>query len=104
MASLKMNIPHELSQAEALARIRGMLSQLKEEQRDKISNVEEQWKDETGKFQFSAMGFDLSGVINVTPHSVDIDARIPFAVSLFQGRIKEIINNKATELLSSKTS
>jgi Putative polyhydroxyalkanoic acid system protein (PHA_gran_rgn) len=100
MASLKMNIPHKLSQEEALSRIKGLLGKLKQEQKDKISDVKEEWHGETGNFQFTAQGFDLSGVIHVQPSSIDIDANVPFAVSLFQGKIKQLINEKARELLS----
>jgi Putative polyhydroxyalkanoic acid system protein (PHA_gran_rgn) len=100
MASLKMNIPHQLTQQEALLRIKSLLSKLQQEQNDKISNVKEDWKDETGKFQFTTMGFDLSGLITVQPSSIDIDATVPFAVSLFKGKIMEIIDKKTKELLS----
>ena len=100
MAPFKMNIPHRLSQEEALARIKGLLGKLMQEQKDKISNVKEEWSGDTGNFQFTAKGFDLSGVIRVQPSSIDVDAKVPFAVSLFQGKIKQLINEKAGELLA----
>jgi hypothetical protein len=100
MASLKMNIPHKLSQEEAMARIKGLLGKLKQEQKDKISGLKEEWSGNTGNFQFSAQGFDLSGVIHVQPSSIDIDAKVPFAVSLFQGKIKQLVEEKAKEILS----
>jgi len=100
MASLKMNIPHHLPQEEALARIRTMLGKLQEEQKDKISNVKEDWNGGTGNFKFTAQGFDLSGIIKVLPGSVDIDAKVPFAVSLFKGKIQDLIGKKTKELLS----
>ena len=100
MASLTMNIPHELSQQEALTRIKGMLQKLKEEQKDMITNMKEDWKGETGNFEFTAKGFDLSGIITVQPSSVDIDAKLPFALSFFKGQIKQVIEGKAKELLS----
>jgi len=49
---------------------------------------------------FSAQGFDLSAVVTVHRSSVDIDAKVPFAVSLFKGKIKEVIKARAEELLS----
>jgi hypothetical protein len=88
MASLKMSIPHQLTQQEALNRIKHLLAKLQQEQKDKISNVKEDWNGETGNFQFTAKGFDLSGVIKVQPSSIDIDATVPFAVSLFKEQIK----------------
>jgi hypothetical protein len=100
MASLKMNIPHHLPQQEALTRIKQMLGKLQQEQKDKISNIKEEWQGDTGNFEFSAQGFELSGIITVNLHSIDIDATLPFAVSLFKGKIKELIESKTKELLS----
>jgi hypothetical protein len=100
MASLKMNIPHRLEQQEALHRIKGLLGKLRQEQKDEISNLREDWNGNTGKFKFTARGFDISGVIDVNAGGVDIDANVPFAVALFKGRIKQVIDTKARELLS----
>jgi hypothetical protein len=100
MPSIKINIQHQLPQQEALIRVRGLLDKLKQEQQDKISNVKQEWKDGKGNFRFTTRGFDLSGVINVNPSSVQIDAKVPFAVSLFKIKIKEAIEKKARELLS----
>lgn len=100
MASLKMNIPHQLSREDALSRVRELLGKLKEEQKGKISNVKESWNGDTGNFQFTAQGFDLSGIIRVNPSSVDIDADLPFALTFFKGTIKDVITKKADELLS----
>ena len=100
MASFKMNIPHQLSQEEALFRIKNLLGKMKLEQKDKISNLQEDWNGETGNFQFTTFGYDLSGVIKVQDSSIDIDAKIPAAVALFKGTIKDLIDKKARELLS----
>lgn len=100
MASLKMSIPHKLSQQEALSRIKGLLGKLKEEKKDMITHVKENWKDQTGTFEFTVKGFAISGVIQAHPSHIDIDAKVPFAVSLFSGKIKQVIGDKANELLS----
>ncbi|MGN6491265.1 MAG: polyhydroxyalkanoic acid system family protein [Agriterribacter sp.] len=99
MSKLSMNIPHQLPREQAMERIKKLFGQLKEEQAHNISNVKENWQGEKGNFGFTARGFDLQGKINVTDNSVDIDADLPFAVSLFKSKIKNIINEKATELL-----
>lgn len=97
-----MQVPHDLGKEEALSRIKGMLGKLKQEQQDKISNLEEEWKGDGGTFQFTTQGFDLSGTLRVHDSYIDIDATIPFVVSLFSGKIKEMIEKKAGELLASK--
>ncbi|MFT3750486.1 MAG: polyhydroxyalkanoic acid system family protein [Agriterribacter sp.] len=100
MSSLNINIPHSLPKEEALARIKGLLQQVRDEQANVVSNVQENWEGDKGAFSFSAMGFDLSGLIDVNENGVDINADLPFAVSLFKGKIKEVITEKATQLLS----
>ncbi len=100
MSRLSMSIPHQLEKSVAISRIQQLLANLKEQQKDLISNVKEEWEGDKGVFAFSAKGFDLSGDILVKEDSVDIDANLPFAVSLFSGTIKSIIEGKAKELLS----
>lgn len=100
MANLSMNIPHNLPKEEALSRIKGLLKQLKTDQADLVSNVKEDWNDDQGNFAFTARGFDLSGIIKVNDSSIDIDAKVPFAVSMFSGRIKSMINEKAKDILA----
>jgi Putative polyhydroxyalkanoic acid system protein (PHA_gran_rgn) len=100
MASLKLNIPHQLSEQEALTRIKDLFSQLKVEQKDRLKNVEEEWDKNTGTFKFNAQGFDLAGKIHVDNKTVQIDGKLPLALSFFKGKISEIITKKATDLLS----
>jgi hypothetical protein len=100
MRSLNVNVHHHLSKEEAITRVKKLFSNLKQEQKDKISNVHEDWKDGTGTVHFSAQGFDLSAIVTVHRSSVDIDAKVPFAVYLFKGKIKEVIKTKAEEALS----
>lgn len=82
-----------------MKRIKSLLTNLKEEQKDVISNVSENWNGEKGDFSFSAKGFDLAGNIQVNPSNVEINADLPFALSFFKGMIGSVITNKAAELL-----
>ncbi len=100
MANLNVNIPHELSQDEALSRIKNLLTKLKEEHKDMVSNVHEEWTDNKGKFAFTAKGFDIDGLISVNQGGVDIDAKLPFALSFFKGSIAKFISEKAQQLLA----
>ena len=101
MASLDIAIPHNLPRQEALTRIQGLLEQLRKEQAGTISDVNETWNSNEGEFSFSAKGFDLSGKISVEENQVNINSRLPFALSFFKSKISEVIREKAGELLSS---
>jgi len=100
MSSINLNIPHNLSQEEALSRIKGMLTKVKEEHSDKINDVKEEWDNSSGQFQFNIQGFDLSGLIKVNPSNVEITGKLPFALSFFKGRIAQLISDKAREILA----
>ena len=96
----KQNIAHNLPQQEALSRIRKTFTRLRLEQKGNISGIKEDWQNETGTFQFTALGFTVSGALTVHPSIVEINAKVPFAVFLFRSKIKQIINEHAKELLA----
>ena len=100
MSSIALQIPHQLSKEEAKQRIQKLLSNLKEEQRDIISHIEENWVGDDCNFNFTAKGFDVSGTLQVNPDHVDITGELPFALSFFKGMISDVIEQKAKTLLT----
>lgn len=100
MSVLNLSIPHSLSKAEALTRIKSLLSNLKEEKKDLISDVQENWQDNKGNFSFKAQGFNLAGDIVVNDADVQINSDLPFAVSFFKSAISDMITKKTKELLA----
>lgn len=99
MPKLNMVIPHQLSQKEALIRIKRMLKKIKDENPDKISEVKEQWTGYTGEFSFTAQSFQFSGRILVEPSEIKLDAELPFVAMMFKGKIEGTIRQQVTELL-----
>ena len=97
---LKQTIHHKLSQQEALSRIKNLFTKLKQEQKDKISGIKEDWNNETLQFQFTVLRFTVSGSLAVHPSSIEMAADVPFAIFLFRSKIKEVIRTKAKELFS----
>jgi len=100
MSNLNVEIPHQLSKEEALGRIKNLLVNLKQEQKDIVSDIKEEWSGDRGSFSFSAKGFELSGDIQVNDTNVIINAQLPFAVALFKGAIQNIIEQRAKALLA----
>lgn len=99
MATLEINVPHQLPREEALKRIKNLLSVTKRDHADKISNLREAWNSYEGSFSFTAQGFDLSGTLMVNVSNIHLNAKIPFAISLFRSKISKVITEKAKELL-----
>ena len=100
MPSIQVTVHHKLTEHEAMSRIKTLITKLKHENEGKVSNIEEEWHARSGKFSFTFHGFHLSGTMSLHPGIVEIHGKLPLAVSLFRGKIKEVIKEKASELLS----
>lgn len=100
MSNLSLNIPHNLTQEEALNRIKKLITDLKEEQKGNFSDVKEEWQGNKGDFTINAKGFELSGSITANSNDVAIEADLPFAVSFFKSTIASMITERAKKLLA----
>lgn len=100
MARMNLVIPHTFPQAEALGRIRSLLQQLKAQHGDRISNLQEEWHGNCCTFRFSVMGFAVSGTLRVGSSQVEINGDLPWAASLFRGKIEATIRERAATLLA----
>lgn len=96
----KVSVPHELEQEEAVARIEGLVAELKKEYGDQVGRVEETWTGNRCEFSLKIKRINLSGTIEVTDSSAEIRGTLPFAARLFEGQAKELIAKRARELLS----
>ena len=99
MPSIQVTVHHKLTEHEAMSRIKNLVTQLKHDHGDKVANMKEEWHLKSSKFSFTFHGFDLSGTIDLHPGTVEIHGKLPLAVSLFRGKIKDVIREKAKDLL-----
>jgi len=100
MSKLDINIPHQLPREEALTRIKKLLANLQEEQKDNVQGVQEDWNGNEGKFSFNAKGFAVSGKITVEDNQVNVNSELPFMLSFFKDTIGKVIRDKAGSLLA----
>ena len=101
MPKMSMQIPHDLEKSEARSRVEGMIGDLKEQYGDKITDINEEWNGDTGKFSFKAMGFNLAGTLQVTDDDVKVNGDLPWAAKPFQGTIEATIRERTERLLRS---
>jgi hypothetical protein len=99
MPKLNVAIDHNLTQDEALKCIKTLLTDVKAQFADKISDLHEEWDGNTGKFSFSAMKFNVSGVLMVSPSQIELAGNIPFPALPFKGKIESTIRDQAKTLL-----
>ena len=100
MPSIQVTIHHKLTEHEAMSRIKNLISKLKADNENKMTNIEEEWHARSGKFSFSFQGIHLSGSVALHPAIVEIHGKLPLALTLFRGKIKQVIKDKADELLA----
>lgn len=101
MAKFNMTVPYGLFQDEAIRRMETLFLQRMVEKSDgKITDVQQEWKDNIGNFSFSAMGSSISGTIAVKLLEIEFSGIIPFKISLFKGKIESIIREETEKLLS----
>ena len=100
MPKMSIVVPHRLSPDEALGRIKGLLADLKTQHQGQFSDLKEQWSDHRGEFSAKAMGFNVSGWVEVRPTEVTLEGDLPFAAMPFKGRIESLVRERAETLLA----
>ena len=100
MPKVAIVVPHQLGEAEALARLQHLLSDMKVRYATYFSDLEEQWSGNAGRFSAKAMGFNVKGSVAVRPAEVAIDADLPLAATPFKGRVEQMIRQQAEQLLA----
>lgn len=99
MPKMTVTIPHNLPRDEALRRLKRLLEQLRAEHADRISAVQEQWEDSTGRFRLTVMGMHVSGTIHVDDSHARLDGSLPFSAVFFRSQIEQTIRQTALRVL-----
>lgn len=100
MPKMSVVVPHQLTQDEAMGRIRRLLGEVKTDYGDKVTDLKESWSGNRGEFGFKAMGFAVSGTLDVKPGEVALNGNLPFAALPFKSKIETTIRDRATQLLA----
>lgn len=99
MPKMNVTVPHQLGRDAALGRLKGLLGDMKQQYGDKITDLEENWNASGGTFSFKAMGFKLSGNLDVTDSEMRLNGDLPWAAKPFQGTVEATIRERAERLL-----
>ncbi|MBN1251620.1 MAG: polyhydroxyalkanoic acid system family protein [Bacteroidales bacterium] len=99
MPNLKISVEHNLNKDEAKERIMNLLANLKNEFKDKVSNVNEIWNEYNSEFSFRIMGLPVKGNLTVETETIVLDGKLPIAALPFKRNIESLIRNEAEKLL-----
>jgi putative polyhydroxyalkanoic acid system protein len=97
---LTVVVPHQLTQDQALARIKGLIDRLRQRHGDQVTDLQEQWNGYTGTFSGKSRGMQLAGMIAVRPHDIEVSGQLPLLASAFKGQIEQRIRDGAADLLA----
>ena len=100
MPTLTINTPHSLGAEEAKARLQKFFEKIKEQYKDKVSNLEEKWDGDRLEYSFSTFGFNIKGDMNVEPGEVKVNGNLPFAAMMFKGQIEQTVKSELEKLLA----
>lgn len=96
---MKFSIPHKYSQSEALQRVRFALDHSRSQLSQHVSDLKEDWRGNTLNFGFTAQKQRIEGTLEITEKSFEVEAKLPFMLRMFEGRIQEMIKAEVAKLM-----
>jgi len=100
MPKIIQNFPHALGAEEAKRRVNHLIAETRVKFSHVLSEVEESWNGNVQTFRFRAMGFAVTGTIEVQANSVGIQMHYPLAALPFKGRVEAELAKHTKELLA----
>jgi len=100
MPKITLLIKHKLSKDEALNRIEKLLEDIKSQFNDQISDLQEKWNGNEGKFSFKIKSFSVSGKLIVSEFDVQMEAKFPLVAIPFKGKIEAKLRERTEQILS----
>jgi hypothetical protein len=97
--SLKTAVSHQLTQDEALSRIKRFTQRAKTEYSDKITDWQESWDGNVGTFRVSGMGQTVTASVSVEASQVIVQSSLPLLAIAFKGKIESAIRDQLGALL-----
>ncbi len=76
-----------------------LLSKLQEVYQNQLSGLTHDWQGNSMNFSFSTFGFKITGAMEVADQKVTVRGDLPFAASLFKGKIEGDIRQQLEKLL-----
>lgn len=101
MPSFNTDVPHQLGQQEALARLKSFLDSVREKFKDQISHLDGQWVENALDFALTTYGFKISGNLSVEETVVRLTGQLPFAALAFRGKIEQSFAKEIQKVLGS---
>ena len=96
---MQLKIPHSFSRHEAVARVQRLLVEAKPQLADKVTIAEERWEGDVLHFAFTTQGQNIAGTFEVRDTEYELNAKLPFMMRMFEGRIEKMIAEQSKQML-----
>lgn len=100
MPSLTMSVAHELGADEAVKRIQGFATKLKEQYDGQYKDLEENWIENVLQIGLSTFGMKIKGEMQVEENAVNVNGELPFAAMMFKGKIEQEVRGALEKVLA----
>lgn len=100
MPSFKTEVPHSLGKPEAVARLKGMLSDVRDKYKEQVSDLSEEWQGDTLIYSFKTYGFTIQGDLTVAEELIVMNGSLPIAALAFRGKIEQSIRAELEKRLT----
>jgi hypothetical protein len=100
--TISLSLPHDLTQAEARARIEKGVADLRKTFGSRVSEVEERWTENHLDFHVRAAGQEITGRLDVLPQQVNLAVDLPWMLGLLAGKFTQEVEQRGRKLLESK--
>lgn len=99
MPKFNLEIPHQLSAAEAKERLQRFVEALQSKFQDNVSELEQCWNGDSLGFGFKTFGIKIGGKIDVADNRITVDGDLPLTAMMFKGKIESEIRQQLERLL-----
>lgn len=95
---MKLNIPHQGTQAEGIAHIKRLLEENRQKIAENAAELKESWNENVLSYAFRAQGQHIEGTLTVRDKEFELYAKLPLALRLFEGTIERMIESEVKKL------
>lgn len=96
---MKVSIPHSYSQIGAITHIKKVLNTSRAQMAEHLTGVSEEWKENVLIFGFTAQKQHITGTLTVLDKSLELYAKLPLTLRLFEGKIERMIQEESKKVL-----
>jgi len=99
MPKISLSVRHQLSQEEAKQRLARLAAEVRAKNSGHVTDIAESWNGYVDTFSFRALGFSVSGSVEVREAEVVVEMKVPLAALMFKSRVEREVLAHARQAL-----